>query len=261
MAALRVEKIEDGAVARRRDVEVARVTGRLGEGVFGHHAWIDWTLADGEDAAVLAELYAIAADPWVSDGRMPHYVDVPADRDDVIEAWFGLCFGRQQVYAARRTAGAEPYEGPVHVRVGGPDDVDVAVTHGDLIFRRHGDAPVWASGIYDTTRDEWVEFLGEEQSTYFVAEIEGRAVAHLLLYDKDETPRDETYLAIAATLPEARGVGAMRALTAMALAWAERNGYTTCATDWRSTNIESSRFWTNRGFTPTSYRLHRLVGH
>src|SRR6185503_19123807 len=33
MAALRVEKIEDGAVARRRDVEVARVMGRLGEGV------------------------------------------------------------------------------------------------------------------------------------------------------------------------------------------------------------------------------------
>jgi GNAT superfamily N-acetyltransferase len=261
MADLRFETIENGAVARRGRDEVARVTGRLGEGVFGRHAWIDWTLADGEDAGVLADLYAIAGDPWVRDGRMPHYVDVPADRDDVIETWFGLCFGRQQVYAARRTAGGEPYEGPVRVRIGGPDDVDVAEEHGDLIFRRHGDAPVWASGLYDTTHDEWVEFLGEERSTYFVAEIRDRAVAHLLLYDKVETPRDETYLAIAATVPEARGAGAMRALTSAALAWAAQNGYVTCATDWRSTNIESSRFWTSRGFAPTSYRLHRLVGH
>jgi len=257
----RFREIENGAAAHRGAVEVARVTGRLGEGVFGHHAWIDWTLADGEDAAVLADLYALAADPWVRDGRMPHYVDVPADRDDVIETWFALCFGRQQVYAARATAGADTYEGPVHVRIGGPDDVDIAEEHGDLIYRRHGGAPVWASGIYDTTRDEWIEYLGEEESTYFVAQIGEHAVAHLLLYDDPETPRDETYLAIAATNPDARGSGAMLALTAAALRWANEHGYSTCATDWRSTNLESSRFWTNRGFQPTRYRLHRLVGH
>ena len=30
-------------------------------------------------------------------------------------------------------------------------------------------------------------------------------------------------------------------------------------TDWRATNLLSSRFWTARGFRPTFLRLHRLI--
>jgi hypothetical protein len=45
------------------------------------------------------------------------------------------------------------------------------------------------------------------------------------------------------------------------LAWAGDAGYHSVVTDWRSTNIQSSRAWTGLGFRPTFFRLHRLVGH
>jgi GNAT superfamily N-acetyltransferase len=257
MTELRFEEIENGAVARRGGEEAARLTGRLGDDAFGRHAWIDWSGEPG----LLPQLYALAAEPWVRDDRRAHYVEVRADDAAAVETWFGLAFGRQQVYAERPTAGAEPYDGPVVVRLGGPDDLDVAVSMADLIFRHHNGPPVWSSAAYDGTREEWDEFLREPQTTYFLAELDGVPVAHLALRDRAERPDDEVYLAIGATRAEARGRGAMRALTAAALAWAEEHGYRVCETDWRSTNPQSSSFWTHRGFRPTRYRLHRLVGH
>ena len=67
------------------------------------------------------------------------------------------------------------------------------------------------------------------------------------------------YLAVAATLPEARGLGAGVALTETALAWARQAGYDAVYTDWRMANLESSRFWPRRGFRETFYRLARRV--
>lgn len=254
---MRFETIENGAVAFRGDEEVARLTGKVGDDVFGRHAWISWS----GDPRLLPELYALAAAPWVDDDRRAHYTEVATDDTAAIETWFGLGFGRQQVYAERPTANAEGYEGPVEVRLGGPDDLDVAMSMAELIFRHHKGPPVWSSAAYDGTREEWDEFLREPQTTYFLAEIDGVPVAHLALYDRPERPGDEIYLAIGATKPEARRSGAMRALTAASLAWAAEHGYRVCETDWRSSNPQAAAFWTNRGFRPTRYRLHRLVGH
>jgi GNAT superfamily N-acetyltransferase len=261
MAQLRFEEIEHGAIAYRGESEIARLTGRLGDDVFGRHAWMTVQLAEGEQPDVLADLYRDAAPAWVADGYRAHYVEVRADDAAQVELWFGLAFGRQQVFAARPVTGAEPYEGPVQVRIGGPPDIEIAMSMADLIYRRHRESPVWSSAAFQADRAEWEEWLAEAETTYFVGELDARPVAHLALYDDPARPADEIYLAIAATLPDARGSGAMRALTAAAFAWAHEHGYRTCVTDWRSTNVESSRFWTHRGFRPTRYRLHRLVGH
>ena len=97
---------------------------------------------------------------------------------------------------------------------------------------------------------------------YFVAELDGRVVGHLLLEPEEPDlarPPGSIYLAVAATLPEARGLGAGVALTDAALAWAADAGYTTVQTDWRVANLESSRFWPRRGFRETFYRIARRV--
>ena len=66
-------------------------------------------------------------------------------------------------------------------------------------------------------------------------------------------------LAWAVTRPEVRGTGAGLALTQGSFAWAREHGYETMVTDWRVTNLLSSRFWPRRGFRETFLRLYRSI--
>ena len=101
----------------------------------------------------------------------------------------------------------------------------------------------------------------------FVAEHEGRvvgtAIGCALTVSPGHTammrPRSAGFLGFAAVLPEARGLGAGRALAETVMTWSRDAGYEWVATDWRSTNLEANRSWRALGFTPTFYRLHRAI--
>jgi len=67
--------------------------------------------------------------------------------------------------------------------------------------------------------------------------------------------------AIAAVLPQARGLGAGRALGEAVLGWTRENGFASAVTDWRATNLLSSRTWPRLGFRPSFLRLHRRLGY
>ena len=45
--------------------------------------------------------YANGPAGWVEDGRTAHYAVVPASDADLVDAWFRLGFGQQQVHAVR----------------------------------------------------------------------------------------------------------------------------------------------------------------
>jgi ribosomal protein S18 acetylase RimI-like enzyme len=202
--------------------------------------------------------YGRLCDPLVREGRIAHFVEVAAGDEGELDCWYGLSFGRQQVYASRRI---EPvaYDGPVRVR---PGEIETALMLSAVMFDHLAGPPVWSGRQprpEDEVRADWEEFLAEPRTASFVAELDGRVVAHLVLGDEGEPGATE--LAVAATLPEARGRGAMRALVSAAFAWAAGRGYERCDTDWRSTNVEADRCWRALGFHPTRYRLHRLVGH
>jgi GNAT superfamily N-acetyltransferase len=211
-----------------------------------------WLAGDADAAA-----YGRLCDPYVRAGRVAHYVEVAAADEAQLAAWFALGFGRQQVYASRPL---EPvaYEGPLTVR---PGEIETSLVLSGVLFDHLHGPPVW-SGVAERPAEEvrrdWEEFLAEPLTAPFVAELDGEPVAHLVL--ADEGGPGATYLAVAATLPEARGRGAMRALASAAFAWALEQGYERCETDWRSTNLEAAACWTALGFAPTRYRLHRLVG-
>jgi GNAT superfamily N-acetyltransferase len=72
-------------------------------------------------------------------------------------------------------------------------------------------------------------------------------------------PPGAAFLAWAGTRPEVRGSGAGLALTQAALAWAHPRGHEVMVTDWRVTNLLSSRFWPARGFRTTFLRLYRSI--
>ena len=74
-------------------------------------------------------------------------------------------------------------------------------------------------------------------------------------------PDSAAFLGFAAVLPEARGLGAGRALGEAVSQLALEKGYPSLVTDWRETNLLSSRAWRGLGYRDTFTRVHRLVGH
>ena len=115
-----------------------------------------------------------------------------------------------------------------------------------------------ASLLADVANDE----LGE-----LVFERDGRVVAAFELAPVElgsahrglAQPDRAALLGWAATAPEARGTGAGVALTEASLAWAHERGYACMVTDWRETNLLSSRFWPARGFRRSFVRLYRSI--
>ena len=77
--------------------------------------------------------------------------------------------------------------------------------------------------------------------------------------DTADSPEKAAFLGFASTLPEARGSGIGVALTDAGFAWAAEQGYEVMVTDWRVTNLLSSRFWPRRGFRETFLRLYRSI--
>jgi GNAT superfamily N-acetyltransferase len=256
----------DGKVGSEaaRDGEFAgRLVAILGESdVRGRHAWSgldDHGIAAGEDPSLYRELYGVAAETWVDAGYLDHYVVVPA-ADDVLAAWYSLSFAQQQVHGRRilrQEAAPEP-EG-FTLRIGGPEDIDLAMELAFVIFDHQASAPTWAGAPAppeEEARASYADYLAEDGVAYFVAERGGEPLGHLIL---ERTGQDETELTIAATVPAARGLGVGTALARYALAWAWEQGYRACITDWRSANLLAGRFWPSMGFEPTAYRLFRSI--
>jgi len=252
-----------GAEAVRRGERVGWLVASLQENeVRGRHAWAaleDHGVADGQSPDLYRDLYSVAARLWVDAGYLDHYVVVPAD-PNVLEAWYSLSFAQQQVHGAQALGPLTPIKPQgFSVRQAGPDDIDAAMTLAFTIFDHQAEAPTWAGAEAppgDEARASFVEYLADPEVTYFLAERDEEPLGHLALERESEST---TYLSIAATAPDARGLGVGKAMTEIALAWAYEQGYGMCVTDWRSANLLSARFWPNRGFRPMAYRLYRSI--
>ena len=232
---------------------------------FGRHIWIGHGAHAAREPEIARDLYAAVAGDWVAGGAPLHLALVPAV-PELADPWFRLAFAHMQVHAIRES-GAEPRPatGGLVVRQGGVEDLRAAMPLLTLIWEHHTRSPTFTGLVVPDAQAflaDWEETLLEYDCVYFVAELEGRVVGHLALYPEEPnlaTPPGSVYLAVAATLPEARGLGAGVALTETALAWAREAGYQAVHTDWRMANLESSRFWPRRGFRETFYRLARRV--
>lgn len=201
--------------------------------------------------------YARLCDPLVRAGRVAHYVEVRADDAAELDRWYGLSFGRQQVYAEQPVRPARDESPRAAVRPGTLED---ALALGDVIGAHQEGPPVWARPspwVGEALRQVWAEELAEPGRTYLVAELDGRLAGYALLVRKSD---EEALLEVQATVPAARGRGVGRALFEAMMRAAHADGHGRLTIDWRSTNLEAARFWTARGFLPTRYRLHRLVG-
>ncbi len=239
--------------------------------IWGPNVWVEAAGLAGEDPETMRDMYAVAAARWVADGRTTHYVIVPSHESAIVDAWFRLGFGQQHAHAIRDVPTEEPII-KVTVRRARRDDIDV-LARLDLVLPEHqGLSPVFAAGTvpaYEETRAEWEADFDDESYATFVAEIDGRVVGSAIgcaletsnLHLGPARPDNAGFLGFAAVLPEARGSGAGRALGETVGWWVAQTGFKSLVTDWRVTNLLSSRTWPQLGYRTTFLRLHRTIGY
>jgi len=274
VAALFKKEGASGAISLVHGRATAFVLGtRRPDSVWGPNEWIEDAGSGGTDVEGIRESYAAAAARWVEAGRTNHFAVVPASDTKEMEAWFSLGFGKQQVHAIREPVWREfvPTLTPgLTVRRATRDDfavlaeLDVALpSHqtGTAVFSRLP-VPTVAEALADLEED-----FDNPSYASFVAEHEGRvigaAIGCSLELSPGHTPmmrpRSCGFLGFASVLPEARGLGAGRALGETVMCWSRDEGYEWVATDWRSTNLNANRSWLALGFKPSFHRLHRAI--
>ena len=258
-----------GVVGTRDGRVVGYVLGiRKSDDVWGPNVWVDPAGHAVEEAEDLRDLYAAAAARWVQEGRTRHYAVAPASDAPLLQAWYRLSFGQQQALGIRDVPDAAM---PENVRPAEERDVEALVELGPLLPDYQGGSPVfsgWRSlETEEEQRREVIDDLANPELGLLVAEEDGWIVGGFELAPTDLSSMHSglarvegaVLLGWAVTRPEVRGSGAGVALTQGSFAWARERGYETMVTDWRVTNLLSSRFWPARGFRETFLRLYRSI--
>ena len=243
------------------------------DATWGPNVWVEAPGHAAEEPAIVRELYATAAAQWVGEGRTNHHVLVPATDSGLVDAWFRLDFGQQHLHAAREAPPASFGVVPrteLTIRRATAHDIEPLVELESVLPLHLAGSPVF-SRLPVSPREKIVAELESDlvdaKYHFLVAEHEGRVIGTAIGCSLEVStgatglnrPPNAGYLAYAAVLPEARGLGAGRALGEAVLVWSRSAGYDWIATDWRSTNLEADRAWLGMGFRPTFRRLHRSI--
>jgi GNAT superfamily N-acetyltransferase len=235
---------------------------------WGPNVWVEAPGHAVEEAEDIRDLYAAAAARWFEEGRTRHYVLAPASDSDLLDAWARLSFGQQHAHGIREVP-ETPW--PDSVRLATEEDIDVLVELSPLLVEHQAEAPVFGVGLpresEEEIRESILEDLPNPKIGDLIAEQDGRVVGAYQLaavelsgsHSSLARPEGALLLSWAATRPEVRGSGAGVALMDASFAWARGHGYTTMVTDWRETNLLSSRFWPRRGFRRSFIRLYRSI--
>lgn len=236
--------------------------------IWGPNVWVDLAGHAVADPEAARDLYALAAERWVEESLTRQYVLLPAHDAELVGAWFRLSFGQQHATGIREVP--EEVDWPEGVREATEDDLETLMAHEPLLPDHQARSPVFGRGPQDSEeelRQELLEGLASPHSVDLLAEVDGRVVGGFYVTTVEDSsmhaglarPPGAAYLAWAVTRPEVRGTGAGLRLTQAALAWARSRGHDVIVTDWRVTNLLSSRFWPARGFRTTFLRLYRSI--
>ena len=240
--------------------------------VWGANLWVELAGHAVEEPELARDLYGLAAERWVGEGNTQHYVLVPASDAALVDAWFHVGFGLQHVHAVVRIPDVPP-DKPAPVQVGPAEerDVDDLIEMAPLLPEYQARSPVFGAVPVDEDPDELraeiLEEIASADTGSLVADVGDRVVGNFVVVPVEKSSvhvglgRSDgaALLGYAATRPEVRGTGAGLALTDATFRWAREHGYEVMVTDWRATNLLSSRFWPRRGFRPTFYRLYRSI--
>jgi GNAT superfamily N-acetyltransferase len=235
---------------------------------WGPNIWVEAAGHAARDPELLRDVWGAAAAGWFEQGVRAHYALVPATDTSLLDAWFRLGFGAQQGHGVIEIP---EREWPAGAREATEEDIEALVEIGPFLSRHQSQSPVFSSvpeQTPDQVRADVLDDFATDGVANLVYETNGRIVGNFFVCPLELSsahsglarPAGAAFLGFAVTDPVIRGSGAGIALTDASFAWARERGYKTMVTDWRVTNLLSSRFWPRRGFRISFLRLHRWIG-
>jgi GNAT superfamily N-acetyltransferase len=240
---------------------------------WGPNIWVESAGLAVTSAELARDLYGAAAAGWVADGRTAHYVLVPTYDAALVDAWARLAFGQQHLHGIREPLRERPTSPPtVTMRAPRRTDIEELVAMDVMVPEHQALSPVFSAALpepYETNVADWEELFDDPAYVNFVAEVDGVLVGEATGCSIEKSgahvgparPDSAGFLGFASVRPQSRGTGVGRALGETVLHWAGEAGYACVVSDWRVTNLLSSRAWPRLGFRPTFVRMHRLVGY
>lgn len=226
------------------------------------------TGAVGEPEA-MARLYARAGDEWLSAGLATHAVVVASVDRPLADRLVDLSFGREESYAVRPLGdgGGPPVSMGTRLAIDrvGLERIEDIVRLGDLLARHHEGSPVFdrhSNEFYSGLPAAYRRSVVEQHARVLLATSDGADVGVLMwrpgapypIYDQRSAE-----MILLAVHPDARGRQVGRSLVATALRDMAADGHTAVVADWRTTNLEASRFWPAQGFLTVAHRYVRTV--
>jgi len=268
-------KQKNGYAAYRDQRMIAYLIGGTSTDPWGRSGYVylpGYALAGDESPAVMQDLYAMLGEDWVKKGNFNHYLYVSAADKQVIDALFGIGFGKERTDALLdfKTLEIPEYTRPenVSIRQAGSGDNEHLGSLSDVIFRALAQAPYWHPTVpedWDELREGWAELADDKDWTVWLAMDNDKTLGTIGFRPEDENDTQmliapkTVYLSVAATQPEARGRGINTALSWHGLAESHKSDYEICYTNWINPNLLASRFWPRFGFQDVAYRLAKKV--
>ena len=268
-------KLKNGFAAFRDGKMIAYLIGEMTTMEWGRSGYVylpGYALSEGENPAVLQDLYAMLGDEWVKKGYFNHYLYISAADRHILDTLFDLGFGKERIGALLdlRTVQIPEVEDPsgVTIRKAGKGDNALVGSLSDVIHNALANAPYWhptPQEVWDELKEGWLELPDLQEWTVWLAIENDKALGTVGFTAQEEDDADmlaspkTVYLSIGATQPEARGRGVSTALTWLGLEESRKDGYEICYTNWISPNLLASRFWPRFGFQDAAYRMAKKV--
>lgn len=241
------------------------------ESIWGKNCWFTFGNFATTSPAASKKLFTEVSKTEFSKGINNFYVEVPANDQLEIQAWFELGFGAQHMSGILGQL-TETKTSAI-IRNATIDDIPGIIKVERELAIHQMSAPVFSTVQPDDeseSANDWRELFQSDENNGFVikiAEIENEVVAlsYGVSTEKSQLhsgllrPINSATLAHATTLPGFRGKGIGKALAAAVINDLRAKGFSEIVTDWRVTNQLSSVTWPKLGFIPTVLRLHRAL--
>lgn len=213
------------------------------------------------------EMYALAADEFVTRGYFDHMVYLQAQDTLAHDAFVSLGFGRALVAAIRGVEPVAAASADVDIHEAGIEDLKVVMSLNDELLAHHARSPIYwphaaeTNAALEANQRRHFEDLG---TAHIVAYQGGRAVGMNTFIPPDWIdpilrPDKTVYLYQGIVSSDTRSGGIGRAILARGVEWAREQGYEHIALHYAASNISGARFWRSQAFEALEYRMTRHI--
>lgn len=224
-------------------------------------------IREDQSFELLRELYTHASPLWLEQGCFNHSVLVPLGNPVYYEGFQQLSFAIEQVHALMRIQDYKPFQNlpDLNVRIAEKKDSEALACMSGIITQCQNAAPSFVPAypeVVEMIREGFRGLAEEENDIVLIAEKYGEVLGFhdYEIIDSDlMIPDGGIGLDVAGTCQSWRGKGVGKNLVNEGCRVLKEKGFSTIKTDWRITNLSSSRFWPKCGFKPVAYRMARSL--